>query len=713
METKRKMESAGRKRSRTDGSPGSSSAPDDAAPGEELIPMEVAASGASSSAAPVSDTPVQVKKTRMSREASNLGITANQSRFMAPTLTPQTPETPQEEMRIAISIRNKALRALGVQWAWKAPTPQYMAEEVEVQELSHSIRMDRRAAVRYIFCGVYGMPPREEWQLEGGKTLVSEIATRLSISIGNRGLIIDVMLECLKHGAEFEIAARLSLRGRTNLIEELSTQAEVIYGAVESGQGIQQATVLLNQYRKALPEPEAAVSWSCVRCFISSSPVIRSHRRQSKKGGNFEKGSPWAQGRWQFAKQFLAQLKQGEIDPDGAVEGYPDAPAIPINSIFFNDEHHRQVILGCASVREYAIYRDAGGKAAISPEDWKPRWKPKTTSKYPGEARVGAMVAAVKHPDGSVTGERGELFSYTEQRLVSIADYDTAVATELRRVKDMKGAPWNDKKEGSANRYLDRYGAADWEEKVRKVLSSKIVCIREYIDHVIREGDRVFAGTAAAGRWFIFHDGLTIWFSAGAQAYLTACGFERRQVRAYGQTNANTLYSRTLPGNSPEWMRGLDAFGFADLTRAVLYHVALTSCLEVGDPLKFKMGTPAEVLQTLMLCWAIAPSGPRIVEDISALVRVLEKIVENEGACLLDEFYRSGRREMSMFGQRELTSRPRTHSRIATLAPLAVHVSVAHVPDMYKPSPHELDVSLQAFEAADAEGEPMGEAIGE
>ena len=66
-----------------------------------------------------------------------------------------------------------------------------------------------------------------------------------------------------------------------------------------------------------------------------------------------------------------------------------------------------------------------------------------------------------------------------------------------------------------------------------------------------------------------------------------------------------------------------------------------------------------------------------------------------------------------MFGQRELTSRPRTHSRIATVAPLAVHASVAHVPDKYKPSPDELDASLQAFEAADAEGEPMGDAMGE
>jgi hypothetical protein len=94
-------------------------------------------------------------------------------------------------------------------------------------------------------------------------------------------------------------------------------------------------------------------------------------------------------------------------------------------------------------------------------------------------------------------------------------------------------------------------------------------------------------------------------------------------------------------------MRGLGAFGLADLKRAVFYHVAVTVCLKVGDPSKFNMGTPAEVLETLERYWAIALSGPRIVEDIAALVRMLEKIVENESACLLDEFYRSGRREVS------------------------------------------------------------------
>ncbi len=45
------------------------------------------------------ETAVQVKKTRMSREASNLGITAHERRYVAPTLTPQTPETPQEGVK--------------------------------------------------------------------------------------------------------------------------------------------------------------------------------------------------------------------------------------------------------------------------------------------------------------------------------------------------------------------------------------------------------------------------------------------------------------------------------------------------------------------------------------------------------------------------------------------------------------------------------------
>ncbi len=106
---------------------------------------------------------------------------------MGHTLTPQTTETPQEDLRIAIS-NDKALGASTFQWAWSAPAPAYMA--AEVQELFHFIRMDRRAAVRYIFCGVYGMPLREEWQLEGGKTLVSEIAMPLNRWVTSRNAAV-------------------------------------------------------------------------------------------------------------------------------------------------------------------------------------------------------------------------------------------------------------------------------------------------------------------------------------------------------------------------------------------------------------------------------------------------------------------------------------------------------------------------------------------
>jgi hypothetical protein len=127
-------------------------------------------------------------------------------------------------------------------------------------------------------------------------------------------------------------------------------------------------------------------------------------------------------------------------------------------------------------------------------------------------------------------------------------------------------------------------------------------------------------------------------------------------------------------------MRGV--LGLADLTRAVLYHVAFTSCLEIHDPLKFTTRTPADVLQMLERCWATAPSGLRIIEDISALPRVLHKVIEHESACSMAVFTRSRRRKMSMLAT-ELTKLPRTYNRIATLAPRAVHVSVAHVvPEM-------------------------------
>ena len=142
--------------------------------------------------------------------------------------------------------------------------------------------------------------------------------------------------------------------------------------------------------------------------------------------------------------------------------------------------------------------------------------------------------------------------------------------------------------------------------------------------------------------------------------------------------------------------------------------VRLRCCLTAFEPRsvrKFGMGTPAEVQRTLERCWEVAPTGDQIVEDILGLPRVLQKMIDNKGAALLDEFYRSGRREMSMTGERLLKSRPRAHGRITTMTAYAVHPSVAHVPDLYKPDPVVVQQAVDEYEEADADGEPEDDVL--
>ena len=85
-----------------------------------------------------------------------------------------------------------------------------------------------------------------------GGSPVAEIAHRLDISVGNRALVKDVMLQCLEHGSDYDVASALSNRGRHALIEELSVEANIIYKQLEHGISILQASVRLNRFRELL-----------------------------------------------------------------------------------------------------------------------------------------------------------------------------------------------------------------------------------------------------------------------------------------------------------------------------------------------------------------------------------------------------------------------------------------------------------------------------
>ena len=117
----------------------------------------------------------------------------------------------------------------------------------------------------------------------------------------------------------------------------------------------------------------------------------------------------------------------------------------------------------------------------------------------------------------------------------------------------------------------------------------------------------------------IYHDHLSQWWEAGAQAWLAKRGFKDRLVRIRdGVPAIAKRYQGKLVGNTPELMP-LDSHLFQDSKDAVLKHVVLTAGLPKradgsDDPRMFKMGTPNDLMEAMVRVWSVAPTGKRIVQ---------------------------------------------------------------------------------------------------
>jgi hypothetical protein len=48
------------------------------------------------------------------------------------------------------------------------------------------------------------------------------------------------------------------------------------------------------------------------------------------------------------------------------------------------------------------------------------------------------------------------------------------------------------------------------------------------------------------------------------------------------------------------------------------------------------LGTPSQVWKTMEKCWSLEPTSQRIIEDIDAFPRVLQKIIEINGCAVKD-----------------------------------------------------------------------------
>lgn len=91
---------------------------------------------------------------------------------------------------------------------------------------------------------------------------------------------------------------------------------------------------------------------------------------------------------------------------------------------------------------------------------------------------------------------------------------------------------------------------------------------------------------------------------------------------------------------------------------------------------------PSEVWSSVVRCWEICPTSDRIIADIEALPRVLDKIIQAKGCVVPDEFLRTGRRSRSSDGKRLLKSKPRASQRTSTNNASIYHPDVVEAKNM-------------------------------
>ena len=101
-----------------------------------------------------------------------------------------------------------------------------------------------------------------------------------------------------------------------------------------------------------------------------------------------------------------------------------------------------------------------------------------------------------------------------------------------------------------------------------------------------------------------------------------------------GNEKSSTAYKGRPVGNCPEAMPQDNSL-FRDMRTSMDCHVAITSLLPLGDPLRFSKATPKEVMWTVTRIWdpvtGVSPRPNRIIQDIKRLEENFTLIVEEDG----------------------------------------------------------------------------------
>jgi len=563
-------------------------------------------------------------------------------------------------------------------------TPTTAAERTAALK-GKGVSTSRRNAIFFYYTVVLGSPPPKD---EDGKDLwggqrgtVATIREVLLIPEGSSRIVADVLAdswEAHQVGEQYDPDGRLRLRGRKALIAEDSDEAYLILQSKRVGMSLGDCTSLVNSYHRRTGAG-SLVSYGAVQRFVAESPMCKLGKRGTKKSGKDDLLSDWCVARLAQCDQWLAQFRLGHTVPPGAA--YPGPfPPYHVHAIAWWDEHHKKIRLGHASKWECRLRFDEDGNLAREEDGGVLEDASETTTtKYPGEAR-GCFGGGVRMlANGELEGFTLEACNYSGLQVIAPDLWETKRVAE-ERSKIGKASPWTASKKNGGQwlGYRGRFPDTWSEELDKAVTKAGFVCVTKLMKHVIDTSEAAFKGTVAEGCFFIFHDGLSQWWTPAAQAYMKSRGYEHRQMRILGPTNDRVCkrYRGKLVGDSPELCRGLDAHGFADLDAAVALNCSLASFHPRGHPLreKWSMAKVDTLFAAMNETWLhCAPTGARMLEDVAKIEPVLEVIVAAKGGVVADEFYRTGRRCRRADDKGDCARKPPKRQRKETLVAKPCH----------------------------------------
>jgi hypothetical protein len=385
---------------------------------------------------------------------------------------------------------------------------------------------------------------------------------------------------------------------------------------------------------------------------------VKQAKIQRRKTGSKDPNSKWAKTRVLFCAQLKRAFELGFLLDEGKIT-WEECEITPlwIESIVQIDECHQTCTIAGSghSGQAQTQYRIALDEETMELKKLEhggamPPIRERVVPKYASECRGIYGVAMPKDKD---TGKRNPQMmltqDYTEKKMLSVKAANKKLeelAPKYKGTWDSTKGKWKGFNGGkdkgwlpyaqTKNPFKARYGSKlvrgvpRWQVELKKTPSwNKWFDIRDAVQHMIDEAERLHENSVHKGVWMIYHDHLNIlweketivWLKSmpSPHPYMDNCTYYDRFIKLEGKWNkkAPDYYKNKLPGDSPELM-ALDNHLFSDIKEGVARNIAMSFHLPKDHPDKYLADTPDHLFQSI---------ERTIINDVPTVKRIEEDMV--------------------------------------------------------------------------------------